>query len=140
MDVYEIRKQNLLLLEAEHLSLKAIGDAMVRVVQRREPGERAPDYPNVLSQHKGKKPMGARMARLIEEAMGKPNGWMDSLQTVDVAMEAREASQVYMNIPEEHRAAWLSMGRTLAEKNPTRSSGNPFGDVPKGGRKKGGTQ
>lgn len=134
MDVYEIRKANLLFLEAEAKSLKAIGDAMIRKVQESDPGERAPDYPNVLSQHKGKKPIGFKMARLIEDAMGKGKGWMDQLQTgqIEQAMEAKEAGQIAMNIEEaDKREAWLSMGRALAKK---KGPGNPYLDVPKGGK------
>lgn len=146
MDVYEIRKHNLLVLEAEAASLKAIGEAMVAALQRRSPSERAPDYPNVLSQHKGQKRMGAKIARLIEEAMAKPKGWMDSLQSAEVetALEAKEAAQIAMNIEEGPlRDGWLQHGRLLAEKNPKKSSGSPFGDIPKGGdkpKRKGGTQ
>lgn len=146
MDVYAIRKHNLLVLEAEAKSLKAIGDAMVRVVQAREPErDRAPDYQNVLSQHKGKKQIGAKMARLMEEAMGKPKGWMDSLQSAEVeqAMDAKEAAQIAMNIPPELREGWLQHGRLLAERNPQTSSGNPFGPIPRGGKSNnnnGGTQ
>jgi hypothetical protein len=136
MDVYEIRKLNLLslLAGAERTSLKAIGEAMVQIVQQRGL-DRAPDYPNVLSQHKGKKRIGAQMARLIEEAVGKPRGWMDALQTVDIAMEAREAAQVYMNMVPEQRDAWLSMGRALAAKDAKAGPGLPFGDIPPGGKK-----
>lgn len=136
MDVYEIRKHNLLVLEAEAASLKAIGDAMVAALQRRAPSERAPDYPNVLSQHKGKKPMGQKIARLIEEAMGKPKGWMDALQSAEVeaAIEAKEAAQIAMNIePGPLRDGWLQHGRLLAEKNPKKTAGSPFGDIPRGG-------
>lgn len=134
MDVYEIRKNNLLLLEAETKSLRVIGDAMIRVVQRR--GEdRAPDYQNVLSQHKGKKPIGAQTARLIEEAMKKPKGWMDVLQ-VDQAMEAKEAAQIAMNMSAEARESWLSLGRKLAAQSGTPGAALPFGDIPTGGPKK----
>jgi hypothetical protein len=141
MDVYEIRRRNLLVLEAEADSLKAIGDAMVRVVQEREASDRAPDYPNVLSQHKGGKRIGSSLARLIEEAMKKPNGWMDVLQ-VDAAMEAKEAGQIAMNIENaEMRESWLSMGRVLAAKGGKPSPSLPFGDLPPGGKKPpGGTQ
>jgi len=148
MDVYEIRRHNLRVLEAEAVSLKAIGEAMIVALQKRTPGERAPDYPNVLSQHKGKKPMGPKIARLIEEAMGKPKGWMDSLQSAEIesAMEAKEAAQIAMNIEEGPlRDGWLQHGRLLAEKNPKKSSGSPFGALPRGGKPKrsggkGGTQ
>lgn len=126
MDVYDIRKKKLLLLEAEAASLKAIGDAMVRTLQRR--GEdRAPDYQNVLSQHKGKKPIGQRMARLIEEAMDKPRGWMDTLADVDHRVDATEASHIAMNITDVgKREAWLSLGRALT--SPAKSPGNPYGE------------
>ena len=145
MDVYGIRRANLLVLEAETQSLKTIAAAMTQVVQRREQSDRAPDYQNVLSQHKGKKPIGAKIARLMEEAMGKPKGWMDTLQASEVeqTMDAKEAAQIALNIPPELREGWLQHGRLLAEKNPKRSQGNPFGDIPKGGRPKrssGGTQ
>lgn len=135
MDVYEIRKHNLRILEAEAESLKAIGDAMIRVVQERSPADKPPpNYPNVLSQHKGDKPMGAKIARLVEEAMGKPKGWMDALQEVDTHMDAKEAGQIAMNIPDlAKREAWLSMGRTLTSQE--QSQALPFGPIPKGGKK-----
>lgn len=136
MDVYEIRKHNLLLLEAEHASLKAIGDAMVRVVQRRDQGERAPDYPNVLSQHKGKKPMGPKIARLIEDAVGKPRGWMDALRAGDEAMESKEAAQIAMNIADaDLRELWLSTGRAYAARGAQPSQAAPFAGVRRGGKK-----
>jgi hypothetical protein len=146
MDIQEIRLSNLRMLEAEAQSLKAIGEAMVRVVQARGRSDRAPDYPNVLSQYKGGKPIGTRMARLIEEAMKKEKGWMDSLQSgkIDEAMDAKEAGQIAMNIATaEEREIWLSMGRALAAKNGKASAALPFPKVPKGGKRKppsGGTQ
>lgn len=135
MDVYEIRKSNLLLLEAETKSLKVIGDAMVRVVQNR--GEdRAPDYQNVLSQHKGKKRIGAQTARLIEEAMKKPQGWMDVLQ-VDQAMEAKEAGQIAMNIASVERAkrGCRSAARSLLSRA-IRVPGFPSATFPLAARRK----
>lgn len=130
MDVYEIRRHNLNVLRAEAESLKAIGDAMVRVVQARGKSDRAPDYQNVLSQHVGGKRMGAKMARLVEEAMKKSKGWMDTMQQADQTMEAKEAGQIAMNIAEaDKREMWLSLGRALAQQG---GAGNPYGGVPKG--------
>lgn len=137
MHVYEIRKRNLLvLLEAEKKSLKVIADAMVAVVQRKDPArDRAPDYQNVLSKHKGGKRMGYKVARLMEEAMGKPEGWMDRLQEAEIeaSMQSKEAAQLADNMTEEKRELWLQLGRTFAQENPKRSAGNPFGDIPRGG-------
>lgn len=142
MEIHEIRRANLLILEAEALSLKAIGDAMIQVVQGRSPADKPPpSYPNVLSQYKGGKPMGSKIARLIEEAMKKPKGWMDALRQADEAMESKEAGQIAMNIADvELRELWLSTGRAYAARGAAPSQAMPFQPVKKPGRKQGGTQ
>lgn len=134
MDVYEIRRRNLDVLLAETESLKAIGDAIRRTKQRLEPQAATRDYANVLSQIKGGKNMGAKLARDVEAGMGKPKGWMDVAQfrAVDQTMEAKEAAQLAMNMSEEDREHWLRTGRLLAQ-TAKRGPGNPFGNTPKGG-------
>jgi hypothetical protein len=135
MDVYEIRRRNLDVLLAETESLKAIGDAIRLAKQKIDPAAAERDYANVLSQIKGGKHMGAKLARDVEAGMGKPQGWMDTaqFQIADEAMEAKEAGQLAMNMKPEDRDHWLKTGRLLAQNNPKRGPGNPFGNTPKGG-------
>lgn len=138
MDVYETRRRNLDVLKAEGHSLAAIGDAMRRAKQVVDIRNAEKDYANVLSQIRGGKNMGAKFARDVEQAMGKPEGWMDQPQfeAVDQAMEAKEAGQIIMGMDPDTRAATMLLLRGLGAKGP-KGEGNPFGDVPKGGPKKG---
>lgn len=132
MDITEIRRRNLTVLEAEFHTLKAIGELMAKSA----PVERASaNYANVLSQYKGAKKMGDKFARNLEASVGKARGWMDTPQfkAVEDTMEAIEAGQLAMNMAAEDRDAWLRHGRLLAQQNPKRSIANPFGDLPPGG-------
>lgn len=136
MDVYEIRRRNLDVLKAEADTFAAIGDAMRRA-KADDPTAAGKDYANVLSQIKGGKNMGGKMARDLEVAMSKPRGWMDipQFQAIDEAMEAKEAGQIVMSLEPEVRAAAMTMLRNLGAKGPKGAS-NPFGDLPKGGRRR----
>lgn len=138
MDVHEIRRRNLDVLQAEAETFEAIGEAMRRV-RALDPTSAEKDYANVLSQIRGgSRNMGSKIARHVEEAMGKPKGWMDNPQfeAVDQIMEAKEASQIIMSMEPELRAAAMAVLRGLGSKG-EKGEGNPFGDVPKGGRPKG---
>jgi hypothetical protein len=133
-DIQTIRRKNLDVLVAEAQSVRAIAGAMLA----RFPGEtgHAPDYANVLSQYRGKKPMGDKFARKLEEAMGKARGWMDRLHEVDQVMEVKEAGQIAMSMDPEKRANWLNIGRALIDQGAKPSGATPFPGVPKGGKKR----
>ncbi len=149
MEITEIRRRNLLVLEAEAESLAVLGEALRTAKQAAKPGPDAADYANYLSQIKGgSRDMGNKIARFLEGGMGKRRGWMDTphFEMVDEAMEAKEAAQLAMSMKIEDREAWMKHGRLLAEQNPKKSDANPFGSIPKGGkrgrpkRSQGGTQ
>ena len=78
----------------------------------------------------------AAIARLIEDAVGKPRGWMDALRAGDEAMESKEAAQIAMNIADaDLRELWLSTGRAYAARGAQPSQAAPFAGVRRGGKK-----
>lgn len=133
-DVLETRLVKLNVLIAEAGSLKAIGDAMRRAAAKSDPRAIEKNYENVLSQHRGGKPIGHRIARLLETSMGKPKGWMDTLQEAELSLLAKEAGQILMAMKPEQQDFAMKFLRTLNESSP-QGPNNPFPGVPKGGAK-----
>lgn len=89
---------------------------------------------SLLSQIKnGTRQMGDDVARRLERALKKPEGWMDLPQygPGDAMMDQAEALQILQSLSESDRAAWLKHGRLLVESNSHRGPNNPFGHVPK---------
>jgi hypothetical protein len=135
-DIQAIRRKNLDVLIADAQSIRAIADAMLRRFPGQD-GRAPPDYANSLSQYRGKKPMGGKFARKVEESMGKARGWMDRIHEVDEAMEMKEAGQIAMGIADPgSRATWLNLGRALMDVGAKPSEATPFPGVPKGGTPK----
>lgn len=84
----------------------------------------------LISQIKnGTREMGDDLARKMEKAMGKPKGWMDSLQfrSAEDELGAQEAMQILQGLTAEDRDAWMKHGRLLSQKGP-KGPGNPFGN------------
>lgn len=126
--VVKTRQAKLEMLIAEAGSIKAIGEAMRRAAAAQGDVKAAEkDYANVVSQLKGGKQIGHKIARLLEASMGKPEGWLDDLLAIDQAMEAKEAGQIAMNMKEDRRELWLQMGRAWAAEGLTKpSAAMPF--------------
>lgn len=141
MEIAEIRRRNLDLLEAEAKSLEAIAEAMRAADAASDPAATAkapPNYANVLSQIKGgTRNMGDRMARKVEAGMGKSRGWMDQLQAAETSLEGKEAAQIITSMDDAERAHWMKMLRLANEANPKKSASSPFGPIPRGGQKVG---
>jgi hypothetical protein len=117
-DVYVTRKRKLLLLLEEAGGVKKLAERVRQSQQKIDPDAAAKDYANVISQLKGAKTIGAKLARVIEGGMGKPKNWMDQmLEPGDAEMERVEASQILMNMKPERRDEWLQYGRFLAAKD-----------------------
>jgi hypothetical protein len=138
MDIKEIRRANLDVLKAEARSFQAIEKAMLDRFPG-DPQKGPPRYANTLSQVRNGKPMGDKLARKIEEAMGKDRGWMDTLHRVDETMEGKEAAQLAMGMDPEKRENWLKLGRALVDQDAKPGVNTPFPRVPKGGKRLGGS-
>lgn len=82
----------------------------------------------------GTRQMGDDVARRLERALDKPEGWMDLPQfgAGDAMMDQAEALQILQSLTESDRDAWLKHGRLLVESNGQKGPNNPFGHVPKG--------
>jgi transcriptional regulator with XRE-family HTH domain len=95
---------------------------------------------SLLSQIKnGSRQMGDHVARDLEKALNKPEGWMDLPQygAGDGVMDQAEALQILQALSEADREAWLRHGRLLVESNVPQGPANPFGKTPRGGRSPG---
>lgn len=135
VEIAEIRRRNLDVLEAEAESLEAIGDAM-RAKDPTQTGGDLPNYANYLSQVRGgTRNMGTRFARKLEAGMGKPKGWMDVAQfeAAELSLEGKEAGQIITGMDTAERAQWMKMLRLANEANPKKSAASPFGPIPRGG-------
>lgn len=121
MDIAEVRRLNLLGILREFQTIEELAEHYELVA-------------NYLSQVKtGHRNMGSRHARKMEEAMGKPKGWMDKLQftSPDDAVDGIEVMQIYQGLSPEDKAALIKHARLLGDSGP-KGLNNPFG-----GRKKG---
>lgn len=97
---------------------------------------------SLLSQIRtGKRNVGDKLARKIEENVGKPTGWMDvpHFKSADLAVEYAELMHIYDSLNDKDREAWIALGRSLSERGP-RGPNNPFGQIPRPKGPKKGTQ
>ena len=127
MDSKAIRRANLIGLLREFRTLQAIATQTDTVAAH-------------LSQIKnGVRNMGDAVARKLERALHKPEGWMDMPQfgPPDQMVEQAELLHIFSALSEKDREAWLRHGRLMVERDGPQGPNNPFGNIAKGGRKKG---
>lgn len=85
MDVKEVRRLNLIYLIETVGKVSDFSSAI---------GLESPNYVSQLKSKRNNKSMGDQFARKIEVAFQKPTGWMDTLQTSEVAPNLDSHSQL----------------------------------------------
>lgn len=97
MDIREIRRENLATLRHEKGTLRALADLI----------ETDPNYLSQLLSSKRKQHVGHVLARRLEIAMHKPEGWMDQphWDQGDVERDATEIALLIRGWPPEQRAS-----------------------------------
>jgi hypothetical protein len=82
--------------------------------------------------------MGDRIARKIEKAINKPQGWMDHPQfnQTEATLEQLEIAQILANLQPDDRQTLLRMARVLNERFGAPGVAAPFAGIPKTARTK----
>lgn len=103
MDIREIRRRNLALLRQQEGSIRALA-------------ERVDTDPNYLSQllgSAGKHHMGHAMARRLENAFGKQEGWMDRDNSEADDQDLAEITQMIKRLPNHQRNTIKMLVRSM---------------------------
>lgn len=105
MDVRELRRNNLLLLKSQQETLRAIADLV----------DTDPNYFSQILSPKSKAFMGHALARRIERALGKPEGWMDQDHTPpsELELDLKEIEQLARRLSPDTRTAVKAFMRSM---------------------------
>jgi hypothetical protein len=109
MENKAIRRANLTALIAEFGSAQALADKI----------DTDATYVRNLRNAVDKRGIGDRLARRIEEKLGKPAGWMDTLHDGAMEPEALELVEDYSKASPEWRLTLRLLAKLPSEKQPT---------------------
>lgn len=99
------RRQNALALFQDHAEKALAAGAAPKGLEQAF-AQKLQISPSMWSQIKSSRPIGAKLARQIESACGKPSGWLDELRK-DAAPSAAEAAFLELAL-----AAWRATNST----------------------------